>query len=301
MSTYNGEQFVNEQIESILNQTEVDIHIIIRDDGSVDNTVNIIKAFNDPRITLVEGENIGWKKSFSELLRMAPDYEYYAFSDQDDVWEKDKLVSGVNQIKNADLPALYYCDATVVDEQLCRIGEKINMDPFNEKLSNLFVCVGQGCCMVLNLAAKQLFSQYRPNADFSHEAWLCVLCAYFGIIIHDRKQYINYRVTGNNTSGYGKTKKTALFINFWRKEFRKKIYGLSEATLQKMIDVGLLNEIYDLFTLKEHKEEILELETVIHYKNSLENKKKLILSSKVHRQSLIGTMALKFAILFNLY
>ena len=74
MSTYNGEQFVNEQIESILNQIEVDIHIIIRDDGSVDNTVNIIKAFNDPRITLVEGKNIGWKKSFSELLRMAQVY-----------------------------------------------------------------------------------------------------------------------------------------------------------------------------------------------------------------------------------
>lgn len=289
MSTYNGEQFVNEQIESILNQIEVDIHIIIRDDGSVDNTVNIIKAFNDPRITLVEGKNIGWKKSFSELLRMAPVYEYYAFSDQDDVWERDKLVSGVNKIKNADLPALYYCDATVVDEQLCRIGEKINMDPFDEKLSNLFVCVGQGCCMVLNLAAKQLFSQYRPNADFSHEAWLCVLCAYFGIIIHDRKQYINYRVTGNNTSGYGKTKKTALFINFWRKEFRKKIYP--------PYALGLVNGYKSMLS----KEEILELETVIHYKNSLENKKKLILSSKVHRQSLIGTMALKFAILFNLY
>lgn len=289
MSTYNGEQFVNEQIESILNQIEVDIHIIIRDDGSVDNTVNIIKAFNDPRITLVEGKNIGWKKSFSELLRMAPVYEYYAFSDQDDVWERDKLVSGVNKIKNADLPALYYCDATVVDEQLCRIGEKINMDPFDEKLSNLFVCVGQGCCMVLNLAAKQLFSQYRPNADFSHEAWLCVLCAYFGIIIHDRKQYINYRVTGNNTSGYGKTKKTALFINFWRKEFRKKIYP--------PYALELVNGYKSMLS----KEEILELETVIHYKNSLENKKKLILSSKVHRQSLIGTMALKFAILFNLY
>lgn len=289
MSTYNGEQFVNEQIESILNQIEVDIHIIIRDDGSVDNTVNIIKAFNDPRITLVEGKNIGWKKSFSELLRMAPDYEYYAFSDQDDVWERDKLVSGVNKIKNADLPALYYCDATVVDEQLCRIGEKINMDPFNEKLSNLFVCVGQGCCMVLNLAAKQLFSQYRPNADFSHEAWLCVLCAYFGIIIHDRKQYINYRVTGNNTSGYGKTKKTTLFINFWRKEFRKKIYP--------PYALELVNGYKSMLS----KEEISELETVIYYKNSLENKKKLILSSKVHRQSLIGTMALKFAILFNLY
>lgn len=288
LSTYNGEKYIKEQIESILNQKDVIVELIIRDDGSKDNTIDIIHKMKDSRISLIEGKNIGWKKSFSELLRKAPKCDYYAFADQDDVWKDNKLISAINKICYNNSPTVYYCDAAVVDENLLKIGEKINLDPFIDKLSNIFVCVGQGCCMVLNQAAKDLFSQYRPKADFSHEAWLCILCSYFGEVIHENKQYLYYRVTGDNTSGYGNTKRTLLIKNFWNKEFREKIYP--------PYAYELLNGYRNMLSEKE----IDELETIVEYKK-IKNKIKLIFSHKVHRQTLLGTIALKLAIALNLY
>ena len=93
MSTYNGEKYIEEQIQSILNQEEVIIKLYIRDDGSTDNTVKIIESFNKENIVLFKMSNIGWKKSSLELTKLVEyhDDEYYAFSDQDDVWKKIKF------------------------------------------------------------------------------------------------------------------------------------------------------------------------------------------------------------------
>ena len=79
MSTYNGEKFVSEQLDSILNQTYSNIEIVVRDDGSKDNTVNIIKEYQKKynNIKLYEGENIGFIKSFFELLKLT-ESDYYA-------------------------------------------------------------------------------------------------------------------------------------------------------------------------------------------------------------------------------
>ena len=88
MSTYNGEKYVDTQIKSVLNQKNVNVKIYIRDDGSSDKTVDIIKKYNDERITFFEGQNKGATDSFFELIKKAPlDFDYYAFCDQDDYWE----------------------------------------------------------------------------------------------------------------------------------------------------------------------------------------------------------------------
>lgn len=101
MSTYNGEKYIEEQIQSILNQEEVIIKLYIRDDGSTDNTVKIIESFNKENIVLFKMSNIGWKKSFLELTKLVEyhDDEYYAFSDQDDVWKKNKISIAINYLE----------------------------------------------------------------------------------------------------------------------------------------------------------------------------------------------------------
>ena len=116
LASYNGEKFIAQQIESILNQ-DVDnpIQLFIRDDGSTDNTVSIIKemAKKDGRITLIQSDNMGGVASFFALLKMAhnlPDeYEYFSLSDQDDVWDLDKLRIAVDAVKSKDpqIPVLY--------------------------------------------------------------------------------------------------------------------------------------------------------------------------------------------------
>ena len=92
MSTYNGEKYLKEQIESILNQEKVEVNILIRDDGSCDKTLKIIKELSkNPKISYYEGKNIGPAKSFMDLVNKSGDkFNYYAFADQDDIWMPNK-------------------------------------------------------------------------------------------------------------------------------------------------------------------------------------------------------------------
>lgn len=92
MSTYNGENYLKEQLDSIFNQKEVEINLFIRDDGSMDNTVDIVKEYMvkyPNKINLIEGNNIGFANSFYYLVKINPKYEYYALSDQDDIWDDE--------------------------------------------------------------------------------------------------------------------------------------------------------------------------------------------------------------------
>ena len=87
MSTYNGERFLPEQLDSLLGQQGVETEIYIRDDGSADSTRDIIEKYmrKHANIHFTEGRNIGPGRSFWELLRYVSEYDYYAFCDQDDV------------------------------------------------------------------------------------------------------------------------------------------------------------------------------------------------------------------------
>lgn len=97
MSTYNGEKYLIEQIDSILNQSYENIHLFIRDDGSTDDTRSILNQFMDnPKVTVIMGtKNLGYKNSFLSLLKTIvntyDEYQYFSFSDQDDIWMKEKF------------------------------------------------------------------------------------------------------------------------------------------------------------------------------------------------------------------
>ena len=115
ISTYNGELYIEEQLKSIEKQTYQDYHVYIRDDGSRDHTVAMIQEYIEDnhledKYTLIEGENLGFSKSFYELLLEASDGEYWAFCDQDDYWYPDKLQNAINWMSNEDnqIPLLYH-------------------------------------------------------------------------------------------------------------------------------------------------------------------------------------------------
>ena len=124
MSTYNGEQFLAEQIDSIQQQTFKDWQLLIRDDGSSDQTPEIIKSFvaQDPRIVFInehDRENFGVIKNFFTLIKHDK-ADYYFFSDQDDVWLEDKLetmLAAARQYPD-QLPLMVYTDLCVVDQNL---------------------------------------------------------------------------------------------------------------------------------------------------------------------------------------
>lgn len=122
MSTYNGAKYVREQIESILSQIGVEVKLTVRDDGSNDLTCEILKEYASlGKIALIKGENVGVSKSFFILLDSSPDCDFYAFSDQDDIWHNDKLLNAVKCMelsqkeKNCENGVLYFCNKNLVD------------------------------------------------------------------------------------------------------------------------------------------------------------------------------------------
>ena len=103
MSSYNGEMYLDEQLESIVAQKGVMTDILVRDDGSSDHTCDILDQWQQKTsLRWYSGENIGPARSFMDLLRQSGDSCYYAFSDQDDYWLSDKLKVAVDKLESYD-------------------------------------------------------------------------------------------------------------------------------------------------------------------------------------------------------
>ncbi len=202
LSSYKGQSYIEEQINSILTQVNVDIHILIRDDGSDDDTIPIIKKYNDPRITIIEGQNIGATKSFFELIRISGDAEYYAFSDQDDVWDSDKLISAIDILnKFAEIPAIYSSNTRLVDKQLQFLKNE-NKSPNTTLGSALIKNYATGCTIVFN---HELMKYLKRNTNIVvpyHDWWVnLVALSIGGVSLYDNTPHISYRQHDNNVVG----------------------------------------------------------------------------------------------------
>ena len=236
MSSYNGEQFIDQQIDSILKQKNVDVNLLIRDDGSKDNSIQVINRFisiND-RIRLIIGENIGSKNSFSELLRIVKkeynDFDYYAFSDQDDYWESNKLDAALNIIcgDNSDLPILYCSNLKVTDSDLNILGWMRPKGLVFSKDASLAESICTGCTMVFNYKAIDLYCVAVRARIMSHDLWMSHICGFLGRVYYDNDGYIFYRQHSNNQIGahfstLDKLKmKFSSLINLWHQHDREK-------------------------------------------------------------------------------
>ncbi|MFN1329473.1 glycosyltransferase [Escherichia coli] len=161
LSSYNGEKYIGEQLDSIIKcYRDFDLHIHIRDDGSVDSTCEIIKEYisKNDSIFLYEGDNVGVIASFLWLVENVGDYDYYAFCDQDDVWEPLKLIAATTKIikYNQDI-AIGYCSSyNYVDKELNHIGRYNSQSNFS--LNNILIenCA-PGCTFVFNQSLRKLY------------------------------------------------------------------------------------------------------------------------------------------------
>ena len=164
LSTYNGEKYLEEQLDSLLLQSYQDFVVYIRDDGSSDRTVNIINQYvmKDNRfINVGNSENLGCAASFINLLRNAS-ADIYMFCDQDDYWLPNKLQRAVDYFSAIDplQPTLYHCDLSVVDEKLNIIQNSFlqhqKMSAYDSmRKNNLFIqnfVVGCSCAVNASLA-----------------------------------------------------------------------------------------------------------------------------------------------------
>lgn len=208
MSTYNGERYIERQIETILNQTECRVKLLVRDDGSSDETSSILERYKSQnKLSYYIGKNIGPTKSFLELIDNAPDADYYAFADQDDIWLPDKLSTAI-QMLTAKLPeganGLYFSNLTPVDEKEKIIKSKLLPDKLPTDYYTLIIRCGWmfGCTEVFTKEFKDFVKkQYRPEKMVMHDLWLGLLASIYGTVIYDSNSKILYRQHQNNAVG----------------------------------------------------------------------------------------------------
>lgn len=295
MSTYNGQQNIIKQLDSIFNQNGVEVKLTIRDDKSTDNTIETIREYikNNPNynIKLIEGDNVGYAKSFWLALRESEDAEYYAFADQDDIWKKDKLIKCINPMLNDnEIAQLSYCKMIRCDTNLNRLKEQVNILSINQLSKKLILTktYNYGAATVINRYAKELVCRVWPEEyDLPHDLWVGIICYYFGKVhfINEELYYwirYNTSVTGSGNKLSG--------IRFRLKEtIRKKSYPNTSKYILENYDDLLNDEDKDF------------LKAVVTYRKNNKNKWRLIFDKEFNRRNIFGTVALKIAILLGWY
>jgi glycosyltransferase involved in cell wall biosynthesis len=205
MSTYRGEQFISEQVRSILEQLPADGLLLVRDDGSDDGTVDRLKAIRDPRIRVDSGPNLGFVRSFFALLASIPqDAQVAMLSDQDDVWLPGKIDRAVQQLRGRADPVLYCSRLQMVDESLRPLGLSLGWPRGASFANALAENIVTGCTVALNRPALDLVLRLgNPLRIHFHDWWMYLVISAFGTVITDPQPTVLYRQHGGNVVGRG--------------------------------------------------------------------------------------------------
>ena len=253
MATYNGEKYLKEQIDSILTQKGVSVNLLVRDDGSKDGTKQILDEYQSKGfLTWYTGEHLNVQKGYLDLLKHVGESDYYAFSDQDDVWDEDKLLIAVTELDclPQDKPAMYYCGQRLVDENLKLISvHKIATD--RSPHTNFLISNVAGCTAVFNKSLVVAVNSAEPEFILMHDSWLFKVClALGGTYYADSSAHIDYRQHGGNVAGLnsgikGKIKQAKRYIDVF--EIQKQCKNLRECYADRMTEeyLKLTNDICD--------------------------------------------------------
>ena len=285
LSTYNGEKYLEEQLESIVSQRDISPHLVIRDDGSKDGTLKMIRAYAEkyPFISYYTGENLGATGSFFDLIKNAGKSDYYAFSDQDDVWDEDKLIAAVSMLEaHESEPAMYYSNLRITDENLNFIRLS-HTAPHVLKNRNSAVIrnMATGCTVVYNRALQKLVMDKDPSGYSGHDEWLFAVASYFGKTVYDFEPHISYRLHGTNEVGtYGKKSISGMLRRF------SELLELPEDERLKNTEI-LLDNFGELLTDEDRR----ALETVSDYKKSPASACRLLLSDSLRTGSAARNLA----------
>lgn len=298
LSTYNGERYICEQLESLLAQEGVRLNLYIRDDGSTDSTQTMIEDYVHRYPEIIKyypAANVGAKGSFFELMELAyvnkDDSHYFAFCDQDDVWDKQKLLRAVTLLseENGTVPLMYCSTTQMVDAELLPLSIWPNspskpLTVYNALVENIAV----GCTTVLNKEALQLLISHLPKQQdhvIMHDWWSYLCISTFGKVVFDEKPFIKYRqhssnVLGGNTDGW---------IGKWKKRFQRFSKGQNHYIIS--------NQAREFYSCYKHWLECEEKKEIQDFLSSLErsivNRFLYVLRTPFHRQFAIDNLILK--------
>ncbi|MEZ5534908.1 MAG: glycosyltransferase family 2 protein [Thiolinea sp.] len=216
LSTWNGEAWLPELLDSLQQQSFTDWELLVRDDGSQDQTVKLLLEWQqqhpDKLVCLeLDGQHLGSSHSFSALVEIST-APFLMFCDQDDVWFQDKIaleyaaITALCAGQDESKPVLVHSDLTLVNENKTLMTPSFwqwrGFDVYQPKRDYLLTNTVSGCAAIFNRAAAQMAFPL-PQGVLHHDRWLGLVCAWFGIVHPLEQQLLFYRQHGDNAIGAG--------------------------------------------------------------------------------------------------
>lgn len=295
LSTYNGEKYIREQLDSYVKQTVYDnIKVLIRDDGSTDGTINILREYEQKYgFEIIEGENIGVNNSIFELLkRCDKTCKYFAISDQDDVWLDNKLAIAQEKLSelNEGNPILFATCSQIVDSNLRPLGSSIipykGISFYNAMIQN----VTPGHTQVLNRELViEIINKGIDNVPLI-DFWFFLVATGIGKVVFDNTFTVLHRQHGDNSIGYE--------LRF----FRSTIQRLKRIIRNKNNNITIqIRLLIDRFGSQLNDDYIKELQRFLQCQNTLIRRFIYILTCNVYRQTTYETLVFKILYLLGKY
>lgn len=295
LATYNGAAHLQAQLDSFFAQTHTDWRLCVSDDGSSDDTRTIIEQFarNHPahRVTLIEGPRQGYARNFMQLLAQAPEADYYAFSDQDDLWLPEKLTRALALMADvpAATPALYGARTLYVTAD--------NQPLYPSRLFTKPLCFANALVqsfagantMLLNRTAQRLLAEYASLPVVGHDWWAYQLISGVGgVVRYDPEPCLRYRQHAHNVLGQNVSLRAKL----------ARIRGLFGGMFRQWNDTQLLALArVSARLLPLHQQQLARF--VKARQQPLAPRLWGLYTSGIHRQTLLGNLGLVVAALTN--
>lgn len=211
LSSYNGEQYIEEQIKSIYKQTFKDFSLYVRDDGSSDACKELLRKLKSKYgFELFEGENLGFVGSFMWLLRNVKDVNYYAFADQDDIWKEGKLKKAVDWFEKSeqegfirsDRPALFHSAYDVIKDDGIVIDRFFFPEDGYDFRRSITENHYSGFSMVINKSLRNLIIRGNDTQIGYHDWWAAMIVHAFGKSYSDPEVMALHRAHGDNVTTF---------------------------------------------------------------------------------------------------
>lgn len=292
LSSYNGEKYIREQIESIMKQQgDFILKLLIRDDGSSDNTKLIIKEMMKKysNIEMLEGKNVGVNASFFQLINIALSSDYYAISDQDDVWFPQKLKIAYDALEKDKTKMLYGSADIYVDKDLKYITDspivKRNITKYNVMIQNF---IGGHTQVFTKEFAEIIKKNFDLKKIYAYDAYFTNVAVLHNALIFDERAYVYYRLHDKNLVSTG--------IDFfdWIKKNIKRIYRGEGHKYSVQFDY-----IYKTYSYLLNSEDNKNFEDFIKSKKFFLKRLVYIFNMPFYRQDKKETLVFKLLYLFG--
>lgn len=301
LSTYNGEQYLSQLLDSVLAQVGVEVSIVVRDDGSKDNTRAILADYAQKApLTFEAGTNMGWRNSFMTLLKtveMPADVDYYALADQDDIWLPDKLQVAIAKLQQTTGPALYHSNVTLTDASGAQLGSRYPETYLSTQHcpENFFDVDWLGTTMVFDRDLMTLVQHHAPVDQLVHDAYVIAVAQFLGTVIYDPIPHLLYRRSENSVTGFGDSKKTqqikkpSLIDRYKRYKKNPFIHPFSKRAQALLAGYG------EQLTAPQRQ----FLSAVANYRTSFGARMRLLFDPRIKASNLRQTLQIKYRVLAN--